>query len=42
MPFSQRCGAGYTSDQYRRLVAKIRQIIPDVAIHTDIIVGFCG
>jgi tRNA-2-methylthio-N6-dimethylallyladenosine synthase len=33
---------GYTSDNYRRLVEKIRATIPDVAIHTDIIVGFSG
>jgi tRNA-2-methylthio-N6-dimethylallyladenosine synthase len=33
---------GYTNAQYRTLVEKIRSIIPDVAIHTDIIVGFCG
>ncbi|MCK6576795.1 MAG: tRNA (N6-isopentenyl adenosine(37)-C2)-methylthiotransferase MiaB [Anaerolineae bacterium] len=33
---------GYTADQYRRLIANIRARIPDVAINTDVIVGFPG
>ena len=33
---------GYSADDYRRLVAHIREIVPAAAIHTDIIVGFPG
>jgi len=33
---------GYTANDYRRLVAQIRQVIPGVAIATDVIVGFPG
>jgi tRNA-2-methylthio-N6-dimethylallyladenosine synthase len=38
----ERMKRGYTVEQYRRLVEKIRAIVPGAAIHTDIIVGFCG
>jgi tRNA-2-methylthio-N6-dimethylallyladenosine synthase len=37
-----RMKRGYTADQYRRLIENIRSRIPDVAINTDIIVGFPG
>jgi len=33
---------GYTNAQYRRLVGRIRKAVPDVALSTDVIVGFPG
>ncbi len=38
----ERMRRGYTADQYRALVGRIRAFLPDAAIHTDIIVGFPG
>ena len=32
----------YTTDDYLRLIDKIRNTIPGVALSTDLIVGFCG
>ena len=32
----------YTAEEYRALVSKLRERIPDIALTTDIIVGFCG
>ena len=33
---------GYTVEQYRQLIADIRRQIPDVALSTDVIIGFPG
>jgi len=38
----KRMKRGYTQDDYRRLIDRIRARVPNVAIHSDIIVGFCG
>jgi tRNA-2-methylthio-N6-dimethylallyladenosine synthase len=33
---------GYTREEYRALIHHVREIIPDAAIHCDVIVGFPG
>ena len=38
----ERMRRGYKSDDYRRLVEKIRDRVPNVSLSTDLIVGFCG
>jgi tRNA-2-methylthio-N6-dimethylallyladenosine synthase len=35
-------GRGYTAKYYKDLVYKIRELVPDSAVHNDIIVGFPG
>ena len=37
----ERMRRTYTQEQYRRLVERIRERVPGVAMSTDIIVGFC-
>lgn len=37
-----RMKRGYTQAQYRDLIKHIRETVPQAAINTDIIVGFCG
>ncbi|MEW6231818.1 MAG: MiaB/RimO family radical SAM methylthiotransferase [Chloroflexota bacterium] len=35
-------GRGYTVDEYRKLVDKVRECVPGVSVTTDLIVGFPG
>jgi len=41
-PVLQRMQRGYTSDEYLRLVERLRAAVPGLALSTDIIVGFPG
>ena len=38
----QRMRRGYTADDYRRLIERIRRRVPNCSIATDVIVGFPG
>ena len=38
----ERMRRTYTAEEYRTLASKLRERIPDIALTTDIIVGFCG
>lgn len=38
----ERMRRGYTADQYRRLIDRIRNRLPDCGLSTDVIVGFPG
>ena len=38
----ERMNRGYTKEWYRQRIDKIREIMPDCAISTDVITGFCG
>ena len=38
----QRMKRGYTVEDYREMLARTREWIPDVAVSSDFIVGFCG
>ncbi|MBX3029196.1 MAG: tRNA (N6-isopentenyl adenosine(37)-C2)-methylthiotransferase MiaB [Chloroflexi bacterium] len=38
----RRMGRQYTIEAYLDLVARLRAAVPDIALTTDVIVGFCG
>ncbi|HTN44181.1 MAG TPA: tRNA (N6-isopentenyl adenosine(37)-C2)-methylthiotransferase MiaB [Nitrospiria bacterium] len=38
----EKMGRGYTLDQYRQIIERMRRFVPDMAFSTDIIVGFPG
>lgn len=38
----RKMNRNYTADWYRNLIKKLKDKIPNIAVSTDIIVGFCG
>ena len=38
----KRMKRGYTVEEYREMMERIRRIVPDCAVSSDFIVGFCG
>lgn len=38
----RRMNRNYLSAEYKEIMSKLKKAIPDIAISTDIIVGFCG
>ena len=38
----ERMRRGYTAQQYRNMLARIRQTVPEATVTSDFIVGFCG
>ena len=38
----ERMKRGYTVEDYRQMMARIRETVPDAAVTSDFIVGFCG
>ncbi|HEY5595116.1 MAG TPA: tRNA (N6-isopentenyl adenosine(37)-C2)-methylthiotransferase MiaB [Nitrospiria bacterium] len=38
----ERMGRGYTLDHYRRIITRMRRLVPAMAFSTDIIIGFPG
>ena len=38
----ERMRRGYTVEDYRRIVRDLRAAMPDIALSTDILTGFCG
>ncbi|MCO6457778.1 MAG: tRNA (N6-isopentenyl adenosine(37)-C2)-methylthiotransferase MiaB [Pirellulaceae bacterium] len=38
----ERMKRGYTADDYRRMMERIREKLPEAAVSSDFIVGFCG